>query len=397
LENNSNPRELYLKYLDGQCTEQELDSLFRYFGTASEPELQELIRSELAKADTAPASATEQQMLEHVHARLTDRLFDSSHPERSNIIKLWPRIARVAASILLVVSVGGYFLFHKQKQQQIAKNQIHDIAPGSNKAILIAHGKQISITDAKNGLIVQQGNTAISKTADGKLVYDNKGDGQNTMVYDTLIIPRGGQHLLELADGSKIMLNADTKIRYPERFAANERRVEVISGEAIFHIKHNAKVPFYAMVKGQEVKDIGTVFDINAYDDEPVIKTTLVEGSVAVTKAGKSKLLKPGQQAVIGINTPITVQSANVDQVIAWEKGQFYFDKTNLKELMRQVSRWYNVDVVYNGNVTDDTYTGQPSRKENLTQMLKILELGDIHFKIEAGKGKSAGTLVITQ
>lgn len=311
-------------------------------------------------------------------------------------IRLWPRIA-AAASVLLILSIGGYFILHKQSSPQIAQNQAHDIAPGSNKAILITHGKQISITDAKNGLLAQQGNTSITKTDNGTLVYNNSAGSNEVLVYDTLITPRGGQHELELADGSKLLLNADTKIRYPERFARNERRIELISGEAIFHVKHNANIPFYITVKGQTVKDLGTDFDINAYDDEPVIKTTLVEGSVEVIKGAQSKLLKPGQQAVVHDNEPILIQTANIDQVMAWQNGKFYFEKTGLRELMRQVSRWYNIDVVYEGSVSDDGYTGQPSRKVNLSQMLKILEYGDVHFKIEPGKGKGAGKLIITQ
>lgn len=310
---------------------------------------------------------------------------------------LWPlRRIVAAASVLLFLSTGAYFLLHKQQPQPTGQNQTQDIRPGSNKAILITHGKRISITDARNGLLAQQENISITKAADGKLVYQNTAGSHETMVYDTLVIPRGGQHELELADGSKVLLNADTRIRYPERFAANERRIELISGEARFRVKHNAAIPFLVVTKGQVIKDIGTDFDVNAYDDEPVIKTTLVEGSVEITKGAQSRILKPGQQAISHADNPLQVQTANIDQVTAWQNGKFYFEKTGLRELMRQVSRWYNIDVVYEGDVPDDAFTGQPSRKVNLSQMLKILELGDVHFKIEPGKGKSAGRLIFT-
>ncbi len=180
---------------------------------------------------------------------------------------------RFAASVLLILSAGSYFLLHKKyPTQQIAQNQ-NDIAPGGNKAILkLANGQRLVITDAKNGLLTRQGVIRpLPKTADGKLfAYQNtSGIANEAMLYDTLIVPRGGQHQVKFADGTIAFINADTKLRIPESFAGKDRTIEVISGEAIFQVAYNPKVPFYVKHNGQITEDLGTAFDVNAYPDEP--------------------------------------------------------------------------------------------------------------------------------
>jgi len=196
--------ELYQQFLNGECNREELDQLFRYFGTASEAELKEMILVEMEKSEQEPIAESEQRHLKHLQGQLTKQIFK----ERKSIISLWPRIA-AAASIVIAVSAGGYFIFHKnQTAQQIAQNQ-NDVAPGSNKAILkMANGKQVVITGAKNGLLAQQGGTTITKTADGKLTYSNSGNNNSIMLYDTLIVPRGGQHQIKFSDGSIAFVNA---------------------------------------------------------------------------------------------------------------------------------------------------------------------------------------------
>jgi ferric-dicitrate binding protein FerR (iron transport regulator) len=308
---------------------------------------------------------------------------------------MFPRIA-AAAAVLICVFIGGYFALTKTSTPPTAQQPPIDIAPGGNRAILYAEGKKYDLDSLANGVIARQENVAINKNAAGQLTYSVLDSAATAVVYDTLIIPRGGQHAIRFADGSSVVLNADSKLRYPERFTGNQRTVELISGEAQFHIRHNAAMPFNVLVKGETIRDIGTTFNINAYDDEPVVRTTLIEGSVEVRKSGSSRVLRPGQQAVTGQGEQIDIQAADTNEVVAWTKDQFYFEKTNLKELMRQLGRWYNIDVVYEGNVPDDAFDGQVSRDENLTQMLKILQLGDVHFRIEPGDGKIAGRLIIT-
>ena len=308
-----------------------------------------------------------------------------------SVKRMFPRIA--AAAVLLFLFIGGYYYVRRPETTQ---QQPIDIAPGGNRAILYAAGKKYILDSLHDGLIARQENVAINKNAAGQLTYSDLDSIATAVVYDTLVIPRGGQHTIRFADGSSVVLNADSRLRYPERFAGNQRMVELISGEAQFHIRHNAAMPFNVLVKGQTIRDIGTTFNINAYDDEPAVRTTLIEGSVEVKKGGSSRVLRPGQQAVTGTGDLIDIRAADTNEVVAWTKDQFYFEKTNLRELMRQLGRWYNIEVVYEGNVPDDAFDGQVSRDENLTQMLKILQLGDVHFRIEPGDGKIAGRLIIT-
>jgi len=300
------------------------------------------------------------------------------------------RWAAAAASIIVVFGAGtAYLLLHKKPAaQQIAQNQIHDIAPGGNKAILkLANGQRLVVTGAKNGLLAQQGNTTITKTADGQLAYNNTGGvSKSVMLYDTLVVPRGGQHQVKFADGSIAYLNADTKLRIPENFQGSDRTVELISGEADFHVVHNAKMPFMVKVNGQITKDIGTEFNINAYADEPVIKTTLLEGSVKVSKNNQSIILRPGQQAVVRASlNNIKVNNVDTDEAFAWKNGKFLFSGTPLGNIMRQLSRWYDVDVVYQDEaIKQKQFFAISTRFANASQVLHDLELtGEVKFKIE--------------
>lgn len=296
---------------------------------------------------------------------------------------IWPRIA-AAASILVFLSVGGYFIFHKQSTQQIAQNQTHDIAPGGNKAILRSHGQIFNINNAKNGLLTQQGNTIISKTANGQLTYNNTAGNDAAMVYDTLIIPRGGQYRLKLADGSIAYLNADTKLRYPESFTGKERKVELISGEAYFEVVHNARMPFRVVAAGQTVEDIGTHFNISAYNDEPIVKTTLLEGSVKIYKGNENAVLVPGQQSQVGKASEIKVVSGvDTEEAVAWKNGYFLINDSDMAGIMRQLARWYDIKVVYEGKTPATLFHFKVARNLSLVEMLKIFELNDVKFKIE--------------
>jgi transmembrane sensor len=317
---------------------------------------------------------------------------EAGKQQRTHRIRLWPRIA-AAASILLFLSAGLYFYSHRNRPSYTAEFK-NDIDPGSNQAILkLAGGQRFIIAAAKTGLLARQGNTTITKTADGQLVYNNTTVNlSNTAGYDTLIVPRGGQHQIKFADGSIAWLNADTKIRFPETFKGAERMVELLSGEAFFKIVHNEAAPFKVKVNGQITQDIGTEFNISAYPDEPQIKTTLVEGSIKITKNNQSAILKPGQQAQVnfsGKDEKIKlVEEVDLDKVIAWKEGMFRFDKTPLETIMKQVSRWYDVDVVYQDeSLKEKTFFAVSTRFGKVSQLLHHLEqTSDVRFKIEGKK-----------
>jgi transmembrane sensor len=309
-------------------------------------------------------------------------------------ISIWPRVI-AAASILLFLSTGGYYLHYRQKKQpQIAQNKMNDIPPGGNKAILtLSNGRQISLNNAQNGKLVNQGNTIIRKTAIGQIVYTavaaNVESAPTQTLYNTMTTPKGGQYLVILPDGSKVLLNAASSLRYPTAFTGKERKVE-LSGEAYFEVVHNAALPFRVVVADQVVEDLGTHFNINAYQDEHLIKTTLIEGGVNISVKNHHVILKPGQQATLNIDSTDqnikVIENANVEEATAWKNGYFRFNNEKIPEIMRQLSRWYNVDIVYKGNITNDGLNGKISRFKNISQVLQMLESTKlVHFKV-AGK-----------
>ncbi|MBS1500586.1 MAG: FecR domain-containing protein [Bacteroidetes bacterium] len=309
---------------------------------------------------------------------------------RANVTRLWPRIA-AAASLLLLLSVGGYLILHKAKEtkqtQSLAQNQIHDIAPGGNKATLtLSDGRKIILSDAHNGTIASQGQTLINKTADGKLVYaghspSGTGSGELPAVYNTLTTKRGEQYQVILPDGSKVLLNAASSLRYPVAFTGTERLVE-LTGEGYFEVVHDSKNPFKVKVNGEIVEDVGTHFDLNAYSDEPAVRTTLLEGSVKVSGGNSMVMIKPGEQAILK-NDAIRVVNADVDDAVAWANGLTTFESDDIYGVMRQVSRWYDVQVEYQGVMPQKHFSGAVSRAANLSEVLKVLELSGIHFKVQ--------------
>jgi transmembrane sensor len=308
-------------------------------------------------------------------------------------IRFWTRIA--AASVILVLLAGiFYFNRNNTERDNIVKNEkssplINDAAPGGNKAILtLANGSKIILNNAKNGALTQQGNTKVVKLDDGKLAYQS-GDinAPIAVEYNTVSTPRGGQYQLTLSDGSKVWLNAASAITFPTAFTGKERKVE-IKGEAYFEVAHDASKPFQVTVNGMQVQVLGTHFNINAYDDEGEIKTTLLEGSVKVSKGSASRFIKPGEQAIVptGNDLNIQVQTADVDEAVAWKNGLFHFNNADLQEVMRQLSRWYDVDVVYNGPVPNREFGGEMQRDLRLSQVLELLEKNQVNFKIQGKK-----------
>ena len=310
-------------------------------------------------------------------------------------ISIWPRVA--AASILIFLLLGTYFVLHRNSVRQMAQNKIEDIGPGSNKAILSSNGKIYLLNNLKNGLLVKQGNVSVHKKEGGQLIYDadKSSDRKMTVVYDTLTIPRGGQFQLKLSDGSKVWLNAATQIRYPEKFNVKDRTVEIVYGEAYFEVKHNVITPFKVVVKGQTIQDIGTHFNINAYNDETVIKTTLIEGSISLTNSKQKTVLVPGDQAVINHNQQIEiVKDANIEKSIAWKNGFFNFDDADVGEVMRQISRWYDVDITYEGKIPNREFAGKIYRSTNALKVLDMLSYTRIHFRVE--NSKSGKRIIVT-
>ena len=300
---------------------------------------------------------------------------------------LWPRIV-AAASVIICLSAGGYVLIHKKVIEQLALGQAAQLSPGSNKAMLtLSNGTQIMLSGAKNGRLLQQGISTVTKLADGKIAYNTapsqQGSSNEKIIYNTITTPRAGQYNLILADGTRVWLNAASSIKYPTAFIGNDRQVE-LSGEAYFEVAHNRLKPFKVKSGGQVVEVLGTHFNINSYKDESLVKTDLLEGSIKISANAKTELLKPGQESVFSIaKSSIAVKEADTQSAIAWKNGIFSFKQAELPTVMRQIARWYDLDVSYEGTVPATAITGTVDRNVNALQFFQILKDLDIHFKIE--------------
>ena len=304
--------------------------------------------------------------------------------------RLWPWIA-VAASILLFLSFGAYFIIlNKQPTQQIVKNQKQEIIPGTNRATLtLANGQKIILTRGLNGKLAQQGSTLVHVNSNKCITYTASvanSSSATQVQYNTLSTVRGEQspYPLVLADGTKVWLNAESSITFPTSFSGKERVVK-ITGEAYFEVVHNALHPFKVKVRNQTTEDLGTQFNINAYPDESVMKTTLINGKVKISAGSQVAVLKPGFQAVVSPSgSSVVVQAADLDQVMAWKNGNFEFEGTPLKDIMRQISRWYDVDISYTGTIENVEFGGLISRSKNINEILSMLETtNSVHFKLE--------------
>lgn len=302
----------------------------------------------------------------------------------------WTRLT-AAAVIGIALAAGTYLYFTSRQQKIIAIEQPkqNDIAPPSdNKAVLtLADGTKIEIDSSGNGTVAVQGNVKIIKQSTGEISYAGTAIGK--VSYNTLSVPRGSKPMsLMLSDGSKVWINVGSSLTYPTSFIGNERRVK-LTGEAYFEVIHNEKMPFIVQNGDVTVRDLGTHFNVNTYADEPAERITLLEGSVRISKNALSQLLKPGQQARFNNeNGDIKVlNDVNMDEVMAWKNGKFIFDKnTDIYSIMRQISRWYNVDIEYQGKI-NQRFWGSISKDVNVSQVLKILEAtGGVKFKVEGNK-----------
>jgi len=303
----------------------------------------------------------------------------------------------LAASLLIAVGIGGYLLLNKKEKPQapVVAGKPADIPPGHDGAVLtLADGSQVVLDSLGNGVIATQNGTQVVLN-NGALAY-TKNDGSMKPVYNYLFTPRGRQFQLLLPDGTKAWLNAASSLRYPTVFTGNTREVEV-TGEVYFEVAKNAQQPFIINVNKQmQVLVLGTHFNINAYDDEPAVKTTLLEGSLKVTAIGSRQsamdkmqevILKPGQQAVLGPHLPLAINySPDIDKAIAWKSGVFNFEDAKLEEVMRQIGRWYDIEVVYEKGIPDIVFGGKMTNDVSLSGLLRSLQEMDVHFRVEGRK-----------
>lgn len=310
----------------------------------------------------------------------------------------WRSMA-AAAVILCFIAAGSYFWLRAgQDTPPIARAGNHKtgaapvktnngpIVPGGNRAVLtLADGDSIVLDSSRQGTLTKQGNTKIVRLNTATLAYNTGNEKSRETVYNTLTTPPGGQYQVILADGTSVWLNAASSIHFPAIFSGNERRV-TLTGEAYFEVAKDAVRPFKITVKDMEVEVLGTHFNIMAYDDENSMNTTLLEGSVKVSRGSSNKLLAPGQESRIGRTGDIKLMQADVEEVMAWKNGLFQFNAYNIEKVMKQISRWYDVEIVYEGDIPTGHFSGLVSRQNDIVRLLKIMQAGGVRCKIVGRK-----------
>ncbi|WP_142686114.1 FecR family protein [Chitinophaga polysaccharea] len=290
-----------------------------------------------------------------------------------------------AAIVFIVAASGAWFLLQHRKQVTHHVPEVAAvIAPGANKAVLqLSNGKTIVLSDTQNGVVGQQGSAQVVKTDNGVLAYQRgTAAAGNTVEYNTMITPRGGQFRIVLQDGSTVWLNAASSLKYPVEFNGAERVVE-LTGEAYFEVAARPGQPFRVKSKGQEVLVLGTHFNINAYPDEAMTTTTLITGKVKVSGAGYAGVLQPGEQVQQQENSQWQLlKNVDTETVMAWKNGYFSFNKANIVTVMRQLARWYDVNVIFETKNTEQAFVGEIPRNVSLDKALEILQFSNVHYVI---------------
>lgn len=327
----------------------------------------------------------------------TEAIYKSLMKEKVpvKVNRLWYQ-AVAAACLLMVVGAGlFYYRQHNPEVKQVTASNIvpNDVAPAKNTATLtLADGKKITLADAPIGLIAEQRNVSIFKTADGKLIYKSKPLKASETPFlgnpelNIISTARGQQYQVILPDGSKIWLNAASSFTFPATFVSLKQRKVELTGEAYFEVAKDKSHPFIVKTDKQEVEVLGTHFNVNSYSDEEATKTTLLEGSVKVSNSNEQKILRPGQESLLA-KSSLVIRNADTQEAVAWKNGDFIFNNEDFGSILRQVARWYNVEIIDNGNHENLHLSGTVSRSKNISAVLKALEItGKVKFKIDGNR-----------
>lgn len=383
---------LFNCYAQHNCSEKEEEEFMNLLSNSeNEVEVKKLLDEviENAGSESSMSDETAASILQSILQKNSAKVV--SIENNRSVFSFWPRVA-AAVAILFISGTGYWFLSNQNIEKTVSPVALSSakpsqVLPGGNHAILtLADGTKIVLDSIQNGNI-KGGSAKINKQG-ALLVYDASSVSKTNapVVYNTLTTPRGGQYQLILPDGSKVWLNASSSIHFPTAFIGKQRDVE-LTGEAYFEVAKNKEKPFRVNVNGMQVEVLGTHFNVNDYGDEGNIKTSLLEGSVKIKSGQTSGLLKPGEQAVLDKNaSKIEIKKADMNEVVAWKNGLFEFDGAGVTTIMREISRWYDVDIVYEGEIPVRRFEGKISRDAQLSDVLKILELSDVKFKVEGRK-----------
>lgn len=377
MKNKEEIQELLVRYTSGKCTEEEAAWIETWYNQQKTDTFSDLSAEDI------------EQDLQEVFRNLPKK-----QPKR----RVLPYRVAAAAVLLITVSLGLYFYYPNLKQEPLFTTSLSgdhdslDIAPGGNRATLtLADGTAIFLDDVSSGQIAQQEGLKIEKTEDGLVTYtvvSGVQSQEDEVTFNTISTPKGGQYQVVLADGTKVWLNAASTLTFPTSFTGDVRSVE-LSGEGYFEVNRQAQAnaalkPFVITSGNQQVKVLGTHFNINAYSDEPAIITTLLEGSIEVSDLSElnKRILKPNEQSQLTGNNQLKVTKVISEHAVAWKSGMFQFQGTDIKNVMRQLSRWYDVDVEFEGEVPNIKLWGEVYRNVNASQALEILEYFNLKYKI---------------
>lgn len=385
--------DLFHKYLESKCTREELVQLLdalkhhEYQELASGAIVEQLARPQMVTANGAELQELQQKLdkrLSQIYQQIDQKDRDTTTYQRTMSMAGRGRRRLVwAAAAILILCIGVYFWKIQADNtvlQPPKQANTGDFKPGMTAATLIVEGGREISLDSSSIQKISVGQGAAILSNNGQIQYNNIGTAPNKLVFNTLRTSNGNQFRLVLPDGTKVWLNAASSIRYPVSFVGSKREVEV-QGEVYFEVMHNDRQPFIVRANGHKIEDLGTSFNVHAYPTEHSVSTTLIEG---VVKIGH-RVLKPGEQALIkdGI---MKVQTVDTSLVVAWKNGYFAFRQTPVKEVMRQLSRWYNVEVSYEGEIPDMRFGGKISRYANASVALTILRKTGLEFKVEGRK-----------
>ena len=383
-------RSLFNNLLNGKLLPKDTQALIEWLGKDElDPAAAELITSQLQEF------ADENNISPEVRAALDARLANiigKTGGQKRKVHFLKTTGLRYAAAIIILFGAAVFFFALRHSSEQkvvVAKTPVKDIQPGGQGAVLTLDDGTTVVLDSLGNRVIANQNGSKVLLKDGQLVYDKDNSADGEISFNTMTTPKGRQFQLVLPDGSKVWLNAASSIRYPTVFAGKERKVEV-TGEAYFEVTKNANMPFKVEINDEtEIQVLGTHFNINSYKNEADINTTLLEGSVQVVSNGEKEVIKPGQQAQVAnlLKHKIKIVSdVNLEKVMAWKNGVFNFEDATLEEVMRQLERWYDIEVVYEKNIPQLEFMGKMSKNLTLSEVLRGLELSKVHFRVEGRK-----------
>ncbi len=383
-----NVAQLLDRYLKGKCSTEEQQMVERWFEQHGDT------NTNISRMNAVQQKELMASVLGQV--RGTEKTI-SLKEAKNKTWRLGQKIAVAASLLLIIAAAAGYWLMHRSATDTAQITQI-DLAPGTDKATLtLADGSKIYLNKNLSGQLATQGSMRVQMT-EGSISYQqNEGLLQdNKTALNTLTTGKGEQFPLILPDGTKVWLNAASSITYPVRFTGGPREV-TLNGEAYFEVVHDAKSPFRVRAGAAIINDLGTHFNINAYADEPEARISLLEGAIEIEKQDRTQkqLMRPGQQAAIDKKGIIRIDpSANVQQSIGWKEGMFEFDGQDMESAMRQLSRWYNVEVDYPAGVPPIKFMGEMHRNVNASEVLDMLSYFKVHFEI---KKSSEGNKIIVK